>query len=157
MNQAILNDSDASPADDRRRPASVAPHLVTPRGLRLIDQRIESLEEEAAFASGETAAALRAELDYWVARRTVAQLVEHDPTPRQAGFGTRVTIKRGSAFEDVYIVGEDESDPINGRLAWSTPLARQLDGANRGDTFTLRTDGKTEEIIVLAIRPGDRG
>ena len=90
----------------------------------------------AAIASGETAAALRAELDYWVARRTVAQLVEHDPTPRQAGFGTRVTIKRGSAFEDVYIVGEDESDPINGRLAWNTPLARQLDGANRGDTFT---------------------
>lgn len=157
MNPGLSNDSGDAPPVERRRPVSVAPHLVTPRGLRLIDQRIESLEEEAAFAAGETAEALRRDLDYWRARRTVADVVDYDPHPRKAGFGTRVTIRRGEAFEDVFIVGEDEADPVNGRLAWSTPLARKLDGAQRGDSFTFKTDDGTEEILVLAVRPGNPG
>lgn len=135
----------------------MAPHLVTPRGLRLIDQRIESLQEEAAFACGAHAEALRSELDHWRARRAVAQLVDYELHPSKAGFGTRVTIRRGEAFEDVFIVGEDEADPVNGRVAWSAPLARALDGAERGYSFAFTTDGRTEQILVLAVRRGNPG
>lgn len=157
VSRALSNDDNDALAAARTLPVSAAPHLVTPRGLRLIEQRIESLEEEAAFASGESAEALRRELDYWRARRKVAHVVDYDPHPRKAGFGTRVTIRRDTAFEDVFIVGEDEADPVNGRLAWSTPLARLLDGAERGDSFAFQTGAGTEEILVLAVRHGNPG
>jgi transcription elongation GreA/GreB family factor len=58
-------------------------------------------------------------------------------------------------MSDVWIVGEDEADPAHGRIAWTAPLARALDGAVRGDVVELEAGGRIEEVRVLAVHSGE--
>jgi len=150
----VKEDGDAPPPPPLERAVSAAPNRVTPRGLRLIDEEIVRLE--AALGAGQDAeveAQLRRDLRYWTARRATAQPVPHVAEPREAGFGAKVTIRRGVATQVVEIVGEDEADPAQGRIGWTSPLARALDGAGPGDTVELGA----EPIDVLAVGPGEGG
>ena len=155
MSRAFLKEIDGAPeAPPPDRPAA-AVNPVTPRGARQIDEAIAALEAALADARDDEEARLRRELRYWSLRRATARIVEPDPNPRAAGFGTRVTIRRGILMSDVRIVGEDEADPANGRIAWTAPLARALEGAERGDVVELEAGGRTEEIRVFAVARGD--
>ena len=73
--------------------------------------------------------------------------------PKKVCLGTRVTVRRGILVSDVTIVGEDEADPAQGRIAWTTPLAQALAGAERGEVVELQAGGRIEEIMVLAVSP----
>jgi transcription elongation GreA/GreB family factor len=77
---------------------------------------------------------------------------ERGPNSGRAGLGTRVTIRRGILMSDVWIVGEDEADPRTGRIACTAPLARALEGAERGDVVEIEAGGRVEEVRVLAVR-----
>jgi len=144
---------DAPPPPPAERPVSAAANLVTPRGARLIDAEIAAIEA-ALGESGADEAALRRDLRYWVARRATAQILPYHPKPQAAAFGTRVTIRRGVLMSDIWIVGEDEADPAHGRIAWTAPLARALEGAERGEVVELQAGGRVEEIRVFAVAAG---
>jgi transcription elongation factor GreB len=151
----VREDSDAPEPGPPERPVSSLPNRVTPRGLRLIDVEIDRLE--SSLAAGQDAAdeaALRRDLRYWTLRRASAHPVPHDPDPRSARFGAKVTIRRGAAVQVLEIVGEDEADPAQGRLSWTSPLARALDGAEPGETVELDGGGSVD---LLAVGPGDGG
>ena len=66
------------------------------------------------------------------------------------GFGSRVKIRRGTSDMTVTIVGEDESDPKAGLIAWTAPLARAINGAKVGEGVDLDVGG-SETITVLSI------
>ncbi len=154
----VKEDSDAPPPAPPERAVSKAPNLVTPRGARLIDDEIRRIE--AALATGldaEDEARLRRDLRYWTARRTSAQLRTPDPEARAAGFGGRVTIERGGLVNVVEIVGEDEADPARGRIGWTSPLARALEGAEAGDAVELAAGDRRETVKVLDVGPGGAG
>jgi transcription elongation GreA/GreB family factor len=154
MSRAFVKEDDETPQRPLERALSSAPNRVTPRGLRLIDEEIARIE--AALGAGQDAEAealLRRDLRYWTARRASAQPVPHDPTPRVAGFGVKVTIRRAAAVQVVEIVGEDEADPARGRIGWTSPLARALDGAGPGETVELGS----EPIEILAVAAGEGG
>lgn len=153
MSRAFVKDDDgAPPPPPLERPISAAPNLVTPRGARLIDEAIAALETEiAASVDEEAAAPLRRDLRYWQSRRATAQLTAAEE--EGAGFATRVTIRRGGKMLTIAIVGEDEADPSEGRIAWTAPLARALDGAEPGDVAELEAGGRRESIAVLAVEP----
>ena len=51
----------------------------------------------------------------------------------------------------VHLVGDDEQDAGEGRIGWSSPLARALKGAAIGDLRTVRLPGGDKEWEVLAI------
>lgn len=150
----VREDGEAPPPPPLERAVSAAPNRVTPRGLRAIGDEIARLE--AALGAGQDAeveAQLRRDLRYWTVRRASAQPMAHDPAPREAGFGARVTIRRGGAVQVVEIVGEDEADPACGRIGWTSPLARALDGALPGETVELGA----EPIDVVALAAGEGG
>ena len=156
MSRAFVREIDDAPEPPPvERAVSGAPNLVTPRGARMIDETVAAIEAALAFAKGEEEARLRRDLRYWTARRASARVMTPDPHPTEAGFGTRVTIRRGILMSDVVIVGEDEADPSKGRIAWTAPLARALEGAERGDVVELEAGGRIEEIRVLAIARGE--
>jgi transcription elongation GreA/GreB family factor len=146
---------DAPEPPPLERMASAAPNLVTPRGARLIDDTIAAIEAALPFAGAEEEARLAGDLHYWIRRRGTAHLVPRDPQPVAAGFGTRVTIRRGILMSDFLIVGEDEADPANGRMAWTAPLARAIEGAERGDVVELEAGGRIEEVHIFAVGPGE--
>ena len=138
MSRAFVSEdaADKNAAALPERPVSNAPNLVTRHGLERIDAevaRLTALMERAAADDPARAAAAR-DLRYWRARRATAQLIEPPPAPEAAGFGCLVTIRRADGGEASYrIVGEDEADPARGLLAWTSPLAQALAGAEPGD------------------------
>ena len=156
MSRAFVKEVDDAPEPPPpERLASAAPNLITPRGARLIDAAIAEIEAALTGAEGEEEARLRRDQRYWTLRRSTARVVEPDPHPAAAGFGARVTIRRGVVMSDVTIVGEDEADPAHGRIAWTAPLARALDGAEKGDVVELEAGGRVEEVLVLAVSAGE--
>jgi transcription elongation GreA/GreB family factor len=155
MSRAFVREVDDVPAPLLERPVSKAPNLVTPRGARLIEQAIVSLEEEIAATSNDgILAALRRDLRYWSARRSTMQIVPTVQAPTAVEFGVRTTILRTGRQIEISVVGEDEADPSAGLIAWTAPLARALQGAQVGETVELEAAGRAEPVTVIAIAAG---
>jgi transcription elongation GreA/GreB family factor len=136
-------------------PISSNPNFVTPRGLVLIDEEIESARKLLAHAQHESdrAGIARASRDlrYWTQRRATAQPVEVPKSPQKVAFGTRVTIKRDDGRTQVFaIVGEDEADLEKGLIAYTVPMARALLGLEVGEETDL-PGGKGEVIDLKSI------
>jgi hypothetical protein len=122
MSRAFVREVDeARPSPMLERPVSTAPNLVAPRGARLIEQTVVTLEEQIAAASDDVPA-LRRDLHYWSARRATLQIVPTVQTPANGRiWRPRHHSPRGGAHE-IYIVGEDEADPAAGLDG--TPFSR---------------------------------
>lgn len=133
-------------------PISSNPNFVTPRGLTLIDEEIETSRKLLAHAQHEhdRAGIGRASRDlrYWTQRRATAQQVEPPKSPQKVAFATRVTVKRDDGRTQVFsIVGEDEADLEKGLIAYTVPMARALLGLEVGDEADL--PGGKGEIVDL--------
>lgn len=153
MSRAFVSEdaAAASAAAVPERPVSRLPNLVTPRGLKLIEQRIADLQAALALreADAPDRPGLARDLRYWRTRRASAQLVEPGAAPAEVAFGTAVTVRRGGSATRYRIVGEDEADPAAGLLSWASPLAAALMGARAGDTVKL--GGDRPSVTVEAI------
>ena len=152
MNKAFTRETDnAPPAPPEERPVSSALNLVTPRGAQHIKEQIAEIERKhAAEADPFIKSELRRDLRYWLARQSSMQIVAQNRDKNTVVFGSRVTIRRGTAVVTVTIVGEDESDPRAGLIAWTAPLARAIEGAKVGEEVEVEL-GKGETVTVLAI------
>ena len=153
MSRAFTKEiDDAPPPPVPERPVSTARNLVTPNGARQIEQMVAALTQQtAATGDKEVLAALKRDLRYWEARRASMGIVDPSIAPATVRFGTHVSIRRGGAVRDIRIVGEDEADPASGAIAWTSPLARALEGAAPGDTVEFEVAGRQEDIVVLSI------
>src|SRR3546814_49637 len=70
----------------------------------------------------------------------------------KVAFGARVTVKdEDGKRHDYTIVGEDESEPQNGKVSYVSPLARALDGAEVGDSIVWKRPAGDQELEVVAI------
>ena len=90
-------------------------------------------------------------------RMKAAKVVNPAAQPDKAHvwFGATVTI----ADEDdnqrtVTLVGDDETDPGNGRIGWNSPLARALRGAGMGDLRRVVLPAGEKEWEIMAISYG---
>lgn len=153
MSRAFTKEiDDAPPPPVPERPVSTARNLVTPNGARQIEQMVAALTQQtAATGDKEVLAALKRDLRYWEARRASMGIMDPIIEPATVRFGTHVSIRRGGAVRDIRIVGEDEADPASGAIAWTSPLARALEGAAPGDTVEFEVAGRQEDIVVLSI------
>ncbi|WP_426231646.1 GreA/GreB family elongation factor [Pararhizobium sp. DWP3-4] len=153
MSRAFTKEiDDVPPPPVAERPISTARNLVTPNGARQIEQMVAALTQQtAATSDNEVLAALKRDLRYWEARRASMEIMDPVAEPTSVRFGTHVSISRGGSVKDISIVGEDEADPHVGAIAWTSPLARALDGAAAGDTVEFEVAGREEDIVVLSI------
>jgi transcription elongation GreA/GreB family factor len=154
MSRAFVRETDESaPLPDR--PISPHRNLVTRRGLRLIEEEVAryrgDLARATAAADREAIGRASRELRYWTARRGTAEVVEPGPGVKRAVFGTTVTVLRDDGTEATFqIVGEDETDPAAGSIAWTAPVAQALLGSEPGDVRALPTG----EVEVLSVGLG---
>ena len=162
MSRAFVKEEEGGEAfeDLPDRPISPHPNFVTPEGLAQIEAELTRLHEEhaAAQASEDKIALAKTSRDlrYWTARRASAQVVHPPQDASEVHFGSTVTIRRDDGRRQTFrIVGEDEADPAKGRIAWTAPLARALEGAERGDVVELEAGGRVEEVRVLAVGRGE--
>lgn len=94
------------------------------------------------------------ELSHLARRIKAARVVDPaaQPDKDRIFFGARVTLADEDDDERVVtIVGDDEQDASEGRIGWSSPLARALKGAGVGDLRTVRLPAGEKEWEVLAI------
>ena len=152
MNKAFTRETDDAPLPPKEdRPVSTAHNLVTERGAQLIKEQIASLQKRLAIVSDPiTNSELRRDLRYWLARQSSMQIVAQNKGNNTVGFGSRVTIRRGTTVLTVTIVGEDQADPKAGFIAWTAPLARAIDGAKVGEKVELEV-GRDETVTILTI------
>jgi transcription elongation GreA/GreB family factor len=159
MNKAFTRETDDAPSPPlEERPISSALNLVTLRGAQLIKEKIAVIEKKhAAEVDPVLKSELRRDLRYWLARQSSMQIVAQNKDTNAVGFGSRVTIQRGTSVMTVTIVGEDESAPKAGLIAWTAPLARAIDGAKVGEKVDLE-GGRDETVTILEISGDeDRG
>lgn len=145
------------------------PNYVTRRGLQLLRDELIGWEAErarlqvqqAASASDEGArrlAIVTARENELKERIGGAQVVE--PASGSAldtvRFGTLVSLRGDDdAVRRYRIVGVDEANPGEGRLAFTSPLARALLGRQVGDRAVLRSARGDEELEIVAIDVDD--
>ena len=139
-------------------PAGV-PNYVTPRGLELLEAErraldvarsaLEQLRDESQRGPALVVwSRRRAELEQRLTRAEVVVPAARDVVR----FGSRVTVAdRTGRTQDYEIVGVDEADPAAGKVAFLSPIARALLGAEAGDNVTLRKPSGVERLEIVAV------
>jgi transcription elongation factor GreB len=91
----------------------------------------------------------------WLSKRMkAAQVVDPAAQPDRAKvfFGAIVTLVDEEDRERVVtLVGEDETDAGNGRIAWTSPIARAIRGAAVGDVRRVTLPAGERELEIVAI------
>ena len=144
-------------------PAGV-PNYATTRGLALLHEERADLEAERARLSAaadgpeeadrkrrlEVATGRLKALTERIARSQVVDL--RDRSPEVVRFSATVTATDGNGSErTVQIVGVDEADASEGRVAFTSPIARALIGKHVGETVTIPTPRGDERLTLTAI------
>jgi transcription elongation factor GreB len=154
------DDQDAPPLVPRRPPLPAGvPNYVTPRGLKALRAELAELVTELAHTRADldepervrSAAALGERIAELEVRIGSAELVAApEPPPNEVRFGARVSVRNQAGVERTYqLVGVDEANASEGRIAFLAPLARALLGKRVGESVLLRTPHGEEELEIV--------
>ena len=137
------------------------PNYVTPAGLAALRAEKAEITADRARLGAEAEGASRqrefltARLRDLVQRLAIAKLVplrERD----EARFGATVTVRRGGSEQTFQIVGVDEAATRDDAVAFTSPLARAVNGARAGDAVPLQTPRGEERLEVVRVRYATR-
>ena len=125
-------------------------NYVTPEGLRLLQDEMESLKEEwtAAGSNYVTKNYLDAKMRLLSERISSAVVVDTTKAnPDVVSFGMYVR------YNDkiIRIVGVDEADASKGLISFLSPIAKSLIGKKKGDKFEIKVPRGTETIEIQEV------
>ncbi|MGC4087651.1 MAG: GreA/GreB family elongation factor [Polyangiaceae bacterium] len=159
MSKAFKKDDEAeAPLLARRAPLpDGVPNYVTASGLRALHAEHAALlsgpGEASALEDAARRMALKARLAELEQRLSSAVLVDPHAGPSdQVRFGASVELLDADGKRRAYrIVGVDEADPSQGRVAFVAPLARALLGKRVGDAVLVRAPHGEDELELTRI------
>lgn len=168
MNRAFVKDPDDAgrPEALPERPQSPHPNYVTPLGLRQLQDQAaaltvqrERLLEAGKLANPQELAEVQRDLRYFAERLARAILVEPAGKPEdRVHFGATVEVADETGEVAAYaLVGEDEADPVHGKISWVSPLAEALLNAELGDEVVWRRPAGNKRLEIVTIRLGSSG
>ena len=161
MSRAFVKELDGDELPETLPPRPVSPHLnyVTPLGLEQLDHQIAKLEAEwrnlrkaETLESRRRQAEVERDFHYFQNRRESAILVPSEANPEVVRFGCTVTVEEDDGERTFTIVGEDEANPEQGKVSWTSPLAKSVHGASAGDFRVWRRPKGNVELEILCIR-----
>jgi transcription elongation factor GreB len=140
-----------------------APNLVTPSGLRALRAEHAALTHERDALAADPDAAdrsrrltiVRASLDALEERLASARPVPPGPDDGVVRFGATVDLagEDGTTLR-VRIVGVDEADALEGRIAFTSPLAVTLLDRRCGDEVEVVRSAEPRRWRIVALDPG---
>lgn len=160
MSRAFVKEGDGSLDPLPDLPVSPHPNYVTPTGLAALQSRLRDTQARLAVLKARPdrldklpEAAAERDIRYLEARLRSAIVIDPAALPvDEVAFGLIVTLidsqRRERRFQ---IVGEDEADPAEGRIAPHAPLARALIGAAVGDSVLWQKPSGADELEVTGI------
>ncbi len=155
----VKEDADAEPVvvPPRAPLPEGVPNLVTAAGLRALEDEREQVEHDLervrAAADARAVASAAGRLEDLRARIATAQVV---PPPPPGGdevvFGASVELRRqGGRSVRLRIVGVDEADPAEGKVAFPAPVAAAALGRRVGESFTVRIGDEAVAFEVVSV------
>jgi len=125
-------------------------NYVTPEGLRLLHDEMESLKEEwsAAGSNYVTKNYLDAKMRLLSERINSAVLIDNTKAnPDVVSFGMYVK------YNDkvIRIVGVDEADASKGLISFISPIAKALIGKKKDDKFEIKVPRGTETVEIQEV------
>jgi transcription elongation factor GreB len=138
------------------------PNYVTRRGLKRLKAEQADLEAERSLLLAapmdeaerqRQLTALAGRLDLLAERIASAKVLDPRAQPQdEVRFGATVTLCTAAGEERRFqIVGVDEADAAEGRVAFTAPMARAVVGRRVGEVVSLRTARGEERLEVVAI------
>lgn len=152
------------------------PNYITPAGFAALRERYDQLfrverprlVETVSWAAGNGDRSENGDYLYgkkrlreidrelgWLSRRMKAARIidpKEQPDQNRIWFGATISIVDENDRErTLTLVGDDEADAGQGRIGWSTPLARAMRGAAVGDCRRVRLPAGEVEYEVLTI------
>ena len=125
-------------------------NYVTPEGLRLLHDEMESLKEEwtAAGSNYVTKNYLDAKMRLLSERISSAVVIDTTKAnPDIVSFGMYVRYND----KTIRIVGVDEADASKGLISFISPIAKALIGKKKGDKFEIKVPRGTETIKIQEV------
>ena len=165
MSRAFVNeDAGADRPDLPELPVPPGPNIVTPRGLAALQARIARRQADLAALKARPdrldklpEAAAERDLRWLEARLKAVVLIDpavHDLN--EVAFGLCVSVADPKGHETTYeIVGEDEADAKQNRIAPNSPLARALLGGHVGDVVTWKRPAGSLDLEITRIAHAD--
>ena len=152
------------------------PNYITPSGYRRLREEYEALYggerpklvETISWAAGNGDRSENGDYIYgrkklreidrrigWLSKRMKNATVvdpSQQPNRTKVFFGATVTLVDDDDRERVVtLVGEDETEPTAGRIAWTSPIARAIHGAGIGDVRRVTLPAGERELEIVAI------
>jgi transcription elongation factor GreB len=152
------------------------PNYITPSGYRRLREEYEALYggerpklvETISWAAGNGDRSENGDYIYgrkklreidrrigWLSKRMKnATVVDPSDQPNRSKvfFGATVTLVDEDERERVVtLVGEDETEPTAGRIAWTSPIARAIHGAGIGDVRRVTLPAGERELEIVAV------
>lgn len=158
MSRAFTKEGE-SPDELPERPSPEGPNYVTPEGhSALLRRREELVLRRSQLAAAPGAAAdpefrlVERDLRYFEARLRAAVVVDRGrDKPSDVRFGAKLLVEEDGRTRRLAIVGEDEAQPQEGKISWSSPLALALMGAKPGDQARWEGPDGEHRLTVLEL------
>jgi transcription elongation GreA/GreB family factor len=143
VSRAFVKDEDRETEVVTKRPQRRHPYYVTPEGHERLMRDLA-----AAQAAGDERASEEAQ-----ERLSGAIVVRPEDQPRDiVRFGAGVTVETPDRKRTAYrIVGEDEADPLQGRISWLSPLAQALLEHRAGDRVVWQRPAGNVALKIVSI------
>lgn len=162
MSRAFVkeDDQEENPIIPQRAPLPEgATNYVTTAGLRALEKEKQSLEKERkdipSEESPERRSALKVvngKMNMLLERINSAEVIEPSKNDiTEIRFGARVTFRFSSENKifKFQIVGVDEANVKDGKIAFTSPIAKALLGKKAGEKATLILENGSKEISIL--------
>lgn len=146
MSRAFVKEDDGETEVVAKRPQRQHPYYVTPEGFERLAQELAAAQASADERAVED---LQARVD-------AAIVVRPEDQPRDlARFGAAVTVEGPDRKRNTYrIVGEDEAEPLQGRISWLSPLAQALLEHRAGDRVVWQRPAGNVPLKIVSISYG---
>jgi transcription elongation factor GreB len=144
VSRAFVKEDDDRPERPLPRTAgSQRPNYVTPHGLAQLHAALDR-----ALASDD-----ERDAEYLRARIASAQVVDGSSRDSKVvAFGAAVTLRQADGSRiTVRIVGEDEANPTEGTISWTSPYAQALEGHRVRDRVAIRRPAGTAVVTIESI------
>ena len=143
MSRAFVKEDERETEVVAKRPQRQHPYYVTPEGYERLGGQLA-----AAQASGDARAAEQLQ-----ERIDAAIVVRPEEQPADVvRFGADVTVEAPDKKRTTYrIVGEDEAQPLEGRISWLSPLAQALLDHRKGDRVVWQRPAGNVPLRIVSI------
>jgi len=143
VSRAFVKEDERDTEVVAKRPQRQHPYYVTPEGYEQLALRLA-----AAQAAGD-----EREAEQVQGRIDTAIVVRPQDQPKDAvHFGASVTVETPDKKRAAYrIVGEDEADPLKGRISWLSPLAQALLDHREGERVVWQRPAGNVAVKIVSI------